>query len=277
MDISGGTADHSRWFHPSMYLYQDSNSVLPSGLSHQSYSNESPGGGTGGGGGGGHYYSHPDSGSGHNSSVSDMNRSSVNSHSSSFHPLCHPVSPHSPPTNTSEGNTNCASRLYLPNGCPNRSSNLNLHTPNPCGNSSTSMWQHMSSIGSGATLSLPHFSSSAHSHMMKQEHPKDSSIPPVIDVSPHYNPDDIKFKLSQNVLSQTYSGFPPQLYPPHMAGGEFVGNGIPFDMLPGLPRCRTISRSNSGKCLLTYLLYFISFLSLFYCLIPSNMSALWSC
>ena len=247
MDISG-TADHSRWFHPSMYLYQEANSVLPSGLSHQSYNNES----------GGHYYSHPDSG-GHNSSVSDMSRSSIGSHSS-FHPLCHPVSPHSPPTNTSEGNTNCASRLYLPNGCPNRTSHLNLHTPNPCGNSS-SMWQHMTSIASGATLSLPQFSS-AHTHMMKQEHPKDSSIPPVIDVSPHYNPDDIKFKLSQNVL-QSYSGFPPQLYPPHMTGAEFVGNGIPFDMLPGLPRCRTISRSNSGMSLSS--------------LIRHNMSVFLSC
>ena len=227
------------------------------------------------GGGAGHHYSYPDPGTPHPSStpsatgsggsVTDMNRSSVGSHSS-FHPLCHPVSPHSPPAAaaTSEatgggsggsggggggGNTNCASRLYLPNACPNRSSShLNVHTPNPHGSGGSSMWQHMTSIGSAATLSLPQFSSPHTPHMMKQEsgvHPKDNSLPPVIDVSPHYNPEDIKFKLSQNVL-QSYSGFPPQLYPPHMTG-DFVGNGIPFEMLPGLPsRCRTISRSNSG-------------------------------
>lgn len=261
MDISATGGDHSRWFHP-MYLYQDGgNSTLPpSGVPpHQSQYNNDNATGTSGG----HHYTYPEgtssapSATGSSGSGTDMNRSSVGSHSSGFHPLCHPVSPHSPPgaAATSEGggggsggNTNCASRLYLPNGCPNRSSHLNVHTPNPHGNSS-SMWQHMSSIASGATLSLPQFSSPHTPHMMKQEsgvHPKDSSIPPVIDVSPHYNPEDIKFKLSQNVL-QSYSGFPPQLYPPHMTGADFVGNGIPFEMLPGLPgRCRSISRSNSG-------------------------------
>jgi len=270
MDISANP-DHSRWFHP-MYLYQDANpAITPSPVTPHQYNNTNSNNNNnnnnesaaGTPGAGSHHYTYPE-GAGHTSSAAsvngstnnDMNRSSVGPpHGSSFHPLCHPVSPHSPPAVTSsESNTNCASRLYLPNGCPNRSSHLNVHTPNAhAGGNSSSMWNHMSSITSAATsLSLPQFSSPHTPHMMKQEpgvagvHPKDSPIPPVIDVSPHYNPEDIKFKLGQNVL-QSYSGFPPQLYPPHMAGADFVGNGIPFEMLPGLPsRCRSISRSGPG-------------------------------
>ncbi|XP_057313942.1 trans-acting T-cell-specific transcription factor GATA-3-like [Hydractinia symbiolongicarpus] len=212
--------EHARWFHPSMYLCQEPAPILSHGLS-QSYTTE-----------GDHYYSHPDSVA-HNT-VTDMGRPGMTGHS--FPSLYHP---HSPPVNSSESNTNCGSRLYLPGaGCPNRSPHGSLHPPNPCGNQS-SMWQHMSPVSTGPILSLPQFS--AH---MKSDHGKDSTIPPEMDVSPHYAAEDIKFKLGQNMSN--YSGFPPQLYPPHMSSVDFPGSGVAFDF-SGIPRCRTISRSNSGE------------------------------
>lgn len=216
MDMSG---DHSRWFHPSMYpLYPESSQHLisngiPPTPSGQSYSNEN------------HYYNNHQDGAPH----------------SSYHPLCHPISPHSPPSiNSTDSNTNCGSRLYLPNGCASRGSHYSTsNTPN----NSSSMWQHISSPPS--TLSLPQYQSS---HIMKvEDHSK--GLGTGMDSS-HYNPDDLKFKLSQNPL-QNYSGFSPQLYGSHLNNTDFGPNG--FDMMTGLPRCRTSSRSNSGKCILNLL------------------------
>lgn len=226
--------DHSRWFHQTMYpLYpestqpviQPSNGGIPPPI--QSY----------GGNENNHYYNHQDTQPVH----------------SSFHPLCHP-SPHSPPTiNSSDSNTNCGSRLYLPpnsSSCLSRNSHYNMHSSNQCNNSS-SIWQHP--INSPPVpLSLPQFQSP---YSMKNEDNKGGLS---LDASSHYNPDDLKFKLSQNQF-QGYSNFPAPLYPPHMSNGDFGGNT--FDMLTGLPRCRTGSRSNSGEskyCLRSFIVRLVT-------------------
>ncbi|XP_066913476.1 transcription factor GATA-3-like isoform X2 [Clytia hemisphaerica] len=220
--------DHSRWFHPSMYLYQDSSAALaantnPSALS-QPYGND--------GSAGEHYYNHtpvnPGSGGGHTNDISRP----LNGHSSF---LCHPVSPHSPPTNTSENIGSCSSRLYLPpNSCR---SAQGVHSNTSYNQSS--MWSHMTSVGS---LSLPQFSS-AHNH--SSHNTKESPITSALDNSPIYNADDPKLKL-QNSL-QNYPSFPPHLYPQY-GGSEYSSVGATaFDMLTGFPKCRPISRSNSAE------------------------------
>lgn len=222
-------SEHGRWFHP-MYMYPDNGAMLPNngGLS-QSYTSAESGGGE-------HYYNHNTNGVGLAAGNSDLttSRSGLSGHSPY---LCHP---HSPPLNSSEGVGNCPSRLYLPNSCRSQG----LHSSNPSYNQS-SMWPHMTSVA--GSLSLPQFPPGHNSHG------KEPGIPPV-DISPNYNQDDGKFKLNQAL--QNYPGFSPHLYPPHMSDYQSSVNGVPFDMLPGLPRCRTISRSNSGK----YIIYWYLFL-----------------
>lgn len=216
-------SEHGRWF-PPMYLYPENAAMLSNhgGLSHSNYNATDSGG----------YYNHTTNGVGLPGSNSDLG--TPRTHNS--YSLYHPESPHSPPLNSSEGIGNCPSRLYLPSSCRNQS----LHPSNPSYNQS-SMWPHMPSVA--GSLSLPQFSSGHNSHG------KEPGISPIVDVSPNYNQDE-KFKLNQNTL-QNYPGFPPpHLYPQHMSSDyQSSVNGVPFDMLSGIPRCRTISRSNSGKCL----------------------------
>lgn len=214
--------EHSRWVHQSMYPWYPAESAqMISNNISQNYNTSTDSGAS-------VYYNHTSNSIGlHASNSSDIStpRSGLSTHGSSY--LCHPVSPHSPPLNSSEGIGNCPSRLYLPNTCRSQGSST------PSSYNPSSMWQHMP-----GSLSLPQIPS-AH---------KESGMSPMVDISPNYQ-DETKFKLNQNNI-QNYAGFPPpHLYPQHMSGGDYppsVG-GVPFDMLPGMPRCRTISRSNSGK------------------------------
>ena len=255
MTIMDMSADpHSRgWFHQSMYL---------STGQHGIYS-ESPGGMSGAGIGNSsqsyttdaadHYHSYN-----HESPVSNNTewaRAAMAAHNPYHASLCHPVSPHhTSPVNTPDGSPNCGSRLYLPSSvsCSSRTSHPSLHLPISCSNPA-SMWhssfpQHIMSqspSATGSTLNLPQFSSTPNSHThgipnLKTEAPMG---PPALESSPHYQ-DDFKLKLTQS--SMGYPGFPPQLYPPHIGGSEFLTNSLMFDMATGMPRCRTGSRSNSG-------------------------------
>ena len=236
--------DHSRWFHPSMYLYSDSgtapmvaNNASSHVLSSQPYSTVTDGSE--------HYYDHappPINPPGAN----DLARSlaagggGAGGGHSSF--LCHPMSPHSPPSNTSDVIGSCPSRFYLPpppnSSC--RNSSQSLHSSNISYNQS-SMWPHMSGSVTGS-LSLPQFSSNHGVH-------KDSSLPPphsAMDNSPIYNEDTVAKMKLQNSF-QNYTTFPPHLYPQY-GGSEYSTVGsTAFDMLAGFQKCRPISRSNSGK------------------------------
>ncbi|XP_065669386.1 trans-acting T-cell-specific transcription factor GATA-3 [Hydra vulgaris] len=222
MEMHSG--EHTRWFHPAMYMYPESQtSVLPNELS-PSYNND---------GNESYYHSGP-----HN----DVGRN-FSGHVS-YHSLCHPPSPlpHSP-LNNSEANPNVSSRLYIPNACTNSRSSHLFQTTNTYGNPSPSIWQHMNTIGPGSTYSstLPQFSN-PHNNIMKQEHIKDH-LAPHLEISSHYSSEDMKLKLGQPLPN--YSPYPPQLYS-HASQPDFGSNGMSFDMLPGFPRCRTGSRSNSG-------------------------------
>lgn len=244
--------DHSRWFHPSMYLYSDSgttpmvaNNASSHVLSSQPYSTTSTTTD-----GSEHYYNHgpPPPINPTPPGSNDLSRSLGSTGGgvggpgghSSF--LCHPMSPHSPPTNTPDIIGSCPSRLYLPpppnSSCRNTSQSL--HSSNTSYNQS-SMWPHMggSTVGS---LSLPQFSSNHGTH-------KDSGLPPppsAMDNSPIYNEDTVAKMKLQNSL-QNYPAFPPHLYPQY-GGSEYSTVGsTAFDMLAGFQKCRPISRSNSGK------------------------------
>lgn len=213
--------DHSRWFHPSMYLYPDSSSMITNNTSaggpiSQPYTTD---------GASDHYYNH----STNTPHGNDLVRQPLPGHTSF---LCHPISPHSPPVNSSDGPGSCPSRLYLPNSCR---TSQGLHS-NASYNQS-SMWSHMTSVG--GSLSLPQFSSAHHA-----SHIKDSTIPPPIDISPNYTSDEAKLKLNQNSL-QNYPSFPPHLYPQYGGASEYPVGG--FDMLSGFQKCRPISRSNSAE------------------------------
>ena len=245
--------DHSRWFHPSMYLYSDSgttpmvgNNVSNHVLSSQPYSTTTTTDVSE------HYYNHgppPPPINPTPPGSNDLSRSLGSTGGSIGGPggghssfLCHPMSPHSPPTNTPDVIGSCPSRLYLPpppnSSCRNPSQSL--HSSNTSYNQS-SMWPHMSGSTVGS-LSLPQFSSNHGPH-------KDSGLPPppsAMDNSPIYNEDTLAKMKLQNSL-QNYPTFPPHLYPQY-GGSEYSTVGsTAFDMLAGFQKCRPISRSNSGK------------------------------
>jgi len=222
--------DHSRWFHPSMYLYPDSTAMIANNSNGitQPYAPDVPTAD--------HYYNHSTAnGGGH---TNDLSRPPLTGHGGGSGYLCHPVSPHSPPINPTENVGSCSSRLYMPNSCRNTPG---LHSSNVSYNQST-IWPYTSVAGS---LSLPQFSSAAHS----VAHMKESTMP--VDMSPTYNtaPDDPKLKLNQNTM-QNFSPFPPHLYPQYGAPDYSSVGATAFDMLAGFQKCRTISRSNSGMLII---------------------------
>ena len=188
MELSN--SDHNRWFHPTtMYSYLESTPMLPTNNSGLSQSYNTPESCSTD-----HYYNnHSSNTTGlhatNSSELPTTPRSGLSAHNSY---LSHP---HSPPLNSPESTGNCSSRLYLPNSCRSQ----NIHSSNPTYNQS-SMWPHMPSVA--GSLSLPQFTSGHNSHG------KDSGLPPVLDVSPNYNPDEVKFKLNQNSV--------PNYFPPHL-------------------------------------------------------------
>ena len=286
------STDHSRWFHPSMYLYSDSGPspmINNSGLSSQAYS--TAGGPTDGSE---HYYNHgppappslnalPPSGA-HDlaRSLSAAAAAAAGGGHGSF--LCHPMSPHSPPSSSTTNNTgsngditSCPSRLYLPSPSANSSSchrsiissqgvysssssNVSPYNQSVVGN----MWPPPSHMGGSGgpggpgSFSLPQFSSNHTHHGHKESSLLPHPISAAMDNSPLYN-DEMsvvsKMKLHQVGL-QNYPAFPPHLYGPQYgtAGDYSSVSSTAFDMLAGFQKCRPISRSNSGKfCLIPFL------------------------